>query len=274
MRSRIIGIVAAVFCLLSSGAWAEKVPTDFKAQFVPLETLKQKMATHGLEVLGTHAVAGDEDYISIVYTSGDLRKLGQLPGRGFISVLSLLYNKQAKEIVASNPEYFVRAFMQKEYEDGMAKPVSDALRAALGELTPTDDSLEAKKLAKYHFMMSMPYYDDFVRVAKGSTKELCGKLEAGAKEQIVFKLDVATDGSSVLYGVALPVEIEKFNDTLETMGQSHLLPYLVLVENGEANILHAKFYLAVSFPRLTMTEFMKIMSTPGKIEDSCKNLFQ
>ena len=58
------------------------------------------------------------------------------------------------------------------------------------------------------------------------------------------------------------------------MGQSHLLPYTVLVENGEANILHAKYYLALSFPRLSMTEFMKIMSVPGDIKDAFEADFQ
>ncbi len=58
------------------------------------------------------------------------------------------------------------------------------------------------------------------------------------------------------------------------MGQSHLLPYTVLVENGEANLLHAKFYLALSFPRLTMGEFMKIMSVPGDIKDAFKADFE
>lgn len=47
-----------------------------------------------------------------------------------------------------------------------------------------------------------------------------------------------------------------------------------LIENGEANILHAKFYLALSFPRLTMTEFMKIMSVPGDIKDSFEADFE
>ena len=58
------------------------------------------------------------------------------------------------------------------------------------------------------------------------------------------------------------------------MGQSHLLPYMVLVEGDEANILHAKYYLALSFPRLSMTEFMRIMSIPGDIKDSFEADFE
>ena len=252
----------------------ETTPTDFKADYLELEALKQKLADHGLEVLGTHQVAGSNDYTVLVYTCTEFKQAARLTGRGFIAALRILHNGKDRELVVSNPEYYMRAFLQKDYEEGMAKPVSDALAAALGTLMPTDDSMKTKKLAKYNFMIGMPHYDDFARVAKGDSAELCKKLEANAKDRIVFKLNVSEDGSSVLYGVALPVEIEKFNETLETMGQSHLLPYTVLIENGEANILHAKFYLALSFPQLTMGEFMKIMSVPGDIKDSFKADFE
>ena len=267
------GLVLLGMATVAMGA-AETTPTDFKAGYLKLDTLKQKLADNGLQILGTHQVAGSNDYTVVVYTSTELKQAAQLPNRGFMAVLRILHNAKDQELVVSNPEYYMRAFLQKDYKEGMAKPVNDALAAALGTLTPTDDSMKTKKLAKYHFMMSMPYYDDFARVAKGSTEELCKKLEANANDRIVFKINVADDGSSVLYGVALPVEIEKFNETLETMGQSHLLPYTVLIENGEANILHAKFYFALSFPRLTMTQFMKIMSVPGDVKDAFKADFE
>ena len=275
MRSMIYGMMAMMFLGIATITLAaEKTPTDFKASYLELDVLKQKLTDNGLEVLGTHQVAGSNDYTVVVYTCSALRKAARPSGRGFAAVLRILHNGKDRELVASNPEYYLRAFLQKDYKDGTAKPVNDALAAALGALTPTDDSLKTKKLAKYNFMMSMPQYDDFARVAKGETKALCEKLEANAKDRIVFKLNVTEDGSSVLYGVALPVEIEKFNETLETMGQSHLLPYTVLVENGEANILHAKYYLALSFPQLSMGEFMKIMSVPGDIKDAFEADFQ
>jgi hypothetical protein len=269
-------MVVLVFMGIAMGAMAaaETTPMDFKAGYLELDALKQKLADHGLQVLGTHQVAGNKDYTVVVYTSAELKKAAQLPGRGFMAALRILHNSKDQELVASNPEYYMRAFLQKDYTDGMAQPVNDALAAALGVLTPTEDSLKTKDLAKYHCMISMPYYDDFVRVGKGSTTELLQKLRANAKDRIVFTQKLNPDGSSVLCGVALPVEIEQFNEKLETMGQSHLLPYTVLIENGEANILHANFYLALSFPRLTMTEFMKIMSVPGNIEDVFKADFK
>lgn len=259
-------------CVVSKAA--DQIPTDFKATYVALDVLEKKLAENGLVVVGRYAVAGNEKYTSVVYTSDDLKKLGQEPGRGFVSVMRILHNADAQELVVSNPEYYLRAFMQKDYQEGMEAPVEKALESALGTLVPTEDSLTAKQLAKYHFMMAMPYYDDFVRVAKGPVPELLAKLEANAGERIVFKLDLKGDGSSVLCGVALPPEIEGFNEKLGTMGQSHLLPYTVLIENGEANILHAKYYLALSFPQLSMAEFMTIMSVPGDIEDAFKADFK
>ncbi|VGO18120.1 hypothetical protein [Pontiella sulfatireligans] len=267
-------VLGLILCVCGVSWAAETVATDFKAAYLPLEALEQKLAANGLEVVGKHAVAGNKKYTSVVYTSKDLKKLAKNPNRGFIAVLRIMHNADKKEVVASNPEYFIRAFFQKDYKEGMEKPVMKALQSALGTLTPTADQLKTKKLAKYHFMMSMPYYDDFVRVAKGTTPDLMKKLEANAGDRVVFKLDLAGDGSSMLCGVALPKEIEKFNEKLDTMGRSHLLPYTVLIENGEANILHAKYYLALSFPQLTMTEFMKIMAVPGNIEDAFKADFQ
>jgi len=275
MRRIVYGIAAMMFLGMATVAMAAKTtPTDFKAGYLELDALKQKLADHGLEVLGTHQVADSNDYTAVVYTCGDLRQAARLSGRGFAAVLRILHNGKDRELVVSNPEYYMRAFLQKDYKEGMAKPVNDALAAALGTLTPTEDSMKTRKLAKYNFMMSMPQYDDFARVGKGETKALCEKLETNAKDRIIFKLNITEDGSSVLYGVALPAEIEKFNETLDTMGQSHLLPYTVLVENGEANILHAKYYLALSFPRLSMTEFMKIMSVPGDIKEAFKADFE
>jgi len=263
----VVGVCSAAFA-------SDSVPTDFTAPYLPLADLEAKLTDNGLTVIGTYAVNGNDNYTSVIYTSDDLKKLGGQPGRGFISALRILHNAEKQELVVSNPEYYIRAFFQKEYTDGMEAPVMAALEAALGRMEPTDDHLSAKKLAKYHFMVSMPYYDDFVRVAKGSTADLMARLEANAGDRIVYKLDIKGDGSSMLCGVGLPDGLERFNEKLGTMGRSHLLPYMVLIENGEANILHAKFFLALSFPQLTMGEFMKIMSVPGDIEDAFKADFK
>ncbi|MBN2162510.1 MAG: hypothetical protein JXR25_16345 [Pontiellaceae bacterium] len=274
MKKWIVTIGLLVGVLTVSYGDKEEIPTDFTAAFLSLKILEEKLAANGFEVIGKYAVAGNTNYTSVIYTSSYLKKLGAEDGRGFASIMRILHDSEAQQLVVSNPEYYIRAFYQKTYAEGAADPVLKALQSALGPLTPTEDHLPADKLAKYKFMVGMPKYDDFERVAKGDQVTLCAKLEAAAAGQIVFKLDIKGDGSSMLYGVGLPAEIELFNDKLGTMGRSQLLPYTVLIEGGEANILHAKFYLAVSFPNLSMGEFMKIRSVPGDIKDQFEAYFK
>jgi len=269
---RIVGLLVVLSGLAGSLFAADVIPTDFTADYMELDALKAKLAKAGLNVLGTHQVAGNKDYSVVVYSSPELLKAAKLPKRGFIGALHILHDSKAKQIVASNPEYYMRAFLQKDYKSDMAKPVNEALKKALGKLTPTADGLKAKTLKKYKFMVGMPHYDDFVVVGKGKTEDLLKKLRKNAK--VVFEQKLNEDGTLVLCGVELPEKIEKFNVKLKTMGQSHLLPYSVVIGGGKARILHAKFYLAVSFPRLTMGEFMKIMSVPGDIKDAFKKYFK
>ena len=53
-----------------------------------------------------------------------------------------------------------------------------------------------------------------------------------------------------------------------------LLPYMVVVKDKKAYILHPKYYLAISLPVLSMGEFMTISDIPGEIEDYFINLFK
>ena len=254
---------------------AGTTPTDFTATYQSVSALKKSLEKNGLKVLGTHQVAGQKEYTTVIYTAPELQKVAALPERGFAGIMRILVDEKAHQLVASNPEYYLRAFLQKEYKDGLAQPLLDRLEKAFGKLTPTEDSLKTKKLEKYNFMMGMPKYGSFQQVAKAeSSKVLCEKLEARAKDRIVFKLKLNDEGSSVLYGVALPKEIEQFNETLNTMGHCQLLPYTVWINKGKAQILHAKYYLALSFPRLSMKEFMKIMSVPGDIKEQFQSDFE
>jgi hypothetical protein len=53
-----------------------------------------------------------------------------------------------------------------------------------------------------------------------------------------------------------------------------LLPYPVLLENGKAMILAPKYYIAIAYPLLKMSQFMRISTIPGAIEKDCKKLFK
>ena len=53
-----------------------------------------------------------------------------------------------------------------------------------------------------------------------------------------------------------------------------VLPYCVSIENGLASSLAAKYYLAVSYPLLSMGEFMTISTVPGAIKQDLSKPFK
>ncbi|MEX1383895.1 MAG: hypothetical protein AB1Z17_10895, partial [Lutibacter sp.] len=58
------------------------------------------------------------------------------------------------------------------------------------------------------------------------------------------------------------------------IGEAHVaaLPYEIILQGKNATMLHGKYRIALHWPELTMGTFMKIMSTPGDIEDTLEEL--
>ncbi len=50
------------------------------------------------------------------------------------------------------------------------------------------------------------------------------------------------------------------------------LPYEVIVSSGTVHMVHGKFRIALDFPDLTMSTFMKISGAPSVIEEKMKVL--
>jgi hypothetical protein len=210
-------------------------------------------------VLGTYHPAGKGYLNVILYTSGSLKRAAAKPKRGFAAVQRVLVNSKAKTVLATNPEYWLRAFLQNEYKPGMEAPATRGLGKALGKLTPGKDALSSGKLAKYHFMFGMPYYDEMITLKKGKRLSVSNR---------VFSLSLP-NGSKVV-GVRMPRNVEGF---ISKIGEDKalVLPYMVLLEKGQALMLNPKYYPAISYPRLSMGQFMKISDTPGKIEKALKS---
>ncbi len=154
--------------------------------------------------------------------------------------------------------------MQDEFDYQAALVLEKSLTDAFGPLTGSADKWEYEGLASYHFMMGMPYYEDMIEIASG--EGLDKVLEANAKESIVFKLKL---NNATLYGVAMNTENgeKSYIPAIEANKHAAFLPYMVLIEDNKAKILHGKFYLAIANPDLSMGDFMIISSAPGDIED-------
>ena len=267
-----ISFIFLLISLLYSNTLAanDVVSAYLVTPFKSAAEVNSSLASNGFKVVAQHNVASNKNLISIVYTSPELMKLAKKKNRGFAAVLKLVINADKKEIRIQNPEYFLHAFMQKEYDPSVAKLISTKLEKSLGKGVATKDVLKKKKLAKYHFMMAMPYYNDDIELSEGNNKELLQKYEDKIGNSHLFKINLGE--GKYLLGVNMGKDIEGFVNTIGTEN-ALLLPYTILIENEVAKILHPKYYIALSYPLLSMGEFMKIRSVPGKIEDYLEKYF-
>lgn len=253
------------------------------------EWLREK----GFELVGTYSPAQDDTLSVICLTHPLLRehaaKSGGLLGFSASLRVGLHQTEAGVEVAYMTPQYWGNAYYRKGYSEVEAdyNLMDKALQEALGHLEETSftpfgskKGLSAKKLQKYHYMMSMPYFDD-VAVLQDDLpyEEAISRIESRAGENsdadIVYAIKFP-EQKMALYGIALTGEKgeQKFLPKIDFKEPRHtpFLPYELLVLEDQAVMLHGKYRIALSFPDLTMGTFMKIMSTPGDIENTLREL--
>ncbi len=243
------------------GKRLEKVPTYLVAGLSSKDAVNAALQKAGFQVLSSTELLPGETVLSI--TDPTLQKAG-----GFASVINLLVNTKSGEVRVQNPDYFARAYLGKKYQQDMLKLTLQALQNALGDLYASEETLKSGDIAGYHFMMGMPYFEDQITLAKGST--LADKLKE--KKEVLYTLKLA-DGS-LLVGQTVGKRTRKF---LKKIGVTHnacILPYRVLITADEARMLDPKFYLALSLPHLSMGEFMKIATIPDSIKKDLAKVYK
>lgn len=236
------------------------------------EEVSAKLTAAGFEVIGTYEVNKKNKLQTVIYTNDALKTMASKPGRGFAGLGRVLIDNKNGKISISNPVYFGKAFMQDEADYPEMKKIKDTLTATFTGLTEATDKWEYAELSDYHFMVSMPYYQDSIVVGEGETEELLKKAESYKKgKSHLFTLKIAE--GKYLVGYDLGKRTAKFPEKIG-VENAGLLPYTILIENKEARILAPKFYLAVSYPQLTMGQFMKIATVPGAIEKDLAKPFK
>lgn len=236
------------------------------------QEVSAKLGAAGFEVLGSFEVNPKEKLQTVIYTNEAMKAMANKPGRGFAAIGRVLVDAGRNQISVSNPVYFGKAFMQNEADYAALNAIKVSLNSALGGLSEASDKWQYAALADYHFMVGMPYYQDSAVIGEGDSEELVKKAQTFKKgASHLFTLKIAE--GKYLVGYDLDKRTAKFPEKIGTHN-SGLLPYTILIENNEARILAPKFYLAVSYPQLTMGEFMKIATVPGAIEKDLSRAFK
>jgi len=244
---------------------ANDISAYFDAPYADKAQVQSKLKASGFKVLATYSPASKEHLTVLIFTNKKLTSIASKKTRGFAAIQRVLVNSQAQTLRVTNPAYWLKGFMQNDFTPGSEKSIQDAIAKALGSLTPTKDVVEEEDLASYQYAMSMPYYQDMLEIKEGEG------LAAKIKKKKLF--EVALENGSTLVGVKMSKGTEKFIDTI---GENNalVLPYTLLIEEGKAYALDPKYYLAMSYPLLSLGEFMKISSVPGAIERKLKKSFK
>jgi hypothetical protein len=249
--------------------------------------VKSKVTAGGFEVVGEYSPYADANII--VVTSDHLKAeaaKSEFGAYGAMNRISVTKNGDSTEVVYTNPVYMSAAYrMANDLHD-----VRAALESALGAEKDfgSEKDLTASDLNKYHYTVMMEYFDDPSELAeydsqaeaiKGVEAALAAGAGATAK---VYRIDIPGKDESV-FGVALKgVDADDCSgdefimsriDKASPRSTGHL-PYEIVVSDGTAYALYARFRIAINWPHLPMiasktgATFFSIMCAPGAIEEA------
>ena len=260
---------AGVVSAGDTGLEGTEVSTYLQGAYVDIATAKTKLAGAGFEVIATYASV--ENGNTIVFTNAALKAEGAKPKKAHAAVLRLFVDDQEKMISITNPVYFGKAYMQKDYNHKVFNAQLDAINKAFAGLTPSVDKLKFDDLAGYHFMMGMPYYSDVEELGTGTNEELLAKAK-GYKEGKLLIFELKLSDKSLLLGYQLGDKTNKFVGKIGRANAA-VLPYCISIEDGAATALNGKYHIALSYPLLDMGTFMTISSVPDAIKKDLEKPF-
>ena len=243
------------------------------------------LKTNSFEILGTYNPSNKKSLKVIAFTNQNLKNtVIKVKDRGALAAtfkIGLVKKDGQVAISYTNPDYILRAYLGDNYNSykGVFTKFSSDLKTALTSIgkdfKPFGGSIKADKLKKYHYKIMMPYFTDPVTLNEYSSfeeglKTIEANLSANKGSTVgVYKL-IYTNQKVAVFGVGLKSTSDGEAYFLPKIGEDHVaaLPYEIILQGNKATMLHGKYRLALHWPELTMGTFMKIMSTPGDIEDT------
>jgi hypothetical protein len=249
------------------------------------EKVVNALESNSYTVLGTYNPSNKSSLKVIAFTRTDLKNtVVKVKDRGALAATFKvgLEQKNGKVTISyTNPDYILRAYLGDSYNSYKTffQKFSADLKSTFSGLgtsfTPFGGTVKAENLKKYHYKIMMPYFSDPVTLNEFSSfeeglKVIENNLKAKKGNTVeVYKLVYANEKVAV-FGVGLQNKEEGEAHFLPIIGEAHVaaLPYEIILQGNKATMLHGKYRLALHWPELTMGTFMKIMSTPGDIEDA------
>ncbi|MFV1972234.1 MAG: hypothetical protein ACC648_00825 [Thiohalobacterales bacterium] len=249
--------------------------------------VKGKLTGAGFQVVGEYSPYSGAN---IIIVTNDAMKAtaakSEFGAYGAAARVSVTKNGNDIEVAYTNPVYMAAAYRM----DGDGSATRAALEGALGAQQDfgSEKELTASDLREFHYTIMMEYFDDPSELAeydsqaeavKAVEDSLAAGLGATAK---VYRIDIPGKDETI-FGVAL-----KGKDADDCSGDKFVmnkidkstprhtahLPYEIVVSDGTAYALYARFRIAINWPHLPMmasetgATFFSIMCSPDAIEEA------
>lgn len=293
MKSTVLSIIAIV--LFNVSLSSQKIAPYIKVSEsnLSINELSTKIINnleqHSFDILGSYNPSNKESLKVITFTRKDLKNtVVKSSNRGALAAvfkIGLVKDGEKVTVSYTNPDYILRAYLMDDYNNNtdVYTKFSSDLKLSMtpigSDFTPFGGSIKAKKLKKYHYKVMMPYFNDPVTLNEFASFEeglqiIEDNLKAHKRNtKMVYKLVYAKEKVAV-FGVGLYDVKDGEAKFLPKIGEEHAaaLPYEIILQGTKVTMLHGKYRIALHWPELTMGTFMKIMSTPGNIKKTLKEV--
>jgi hypothetical protein len=283
-----------IFILSAGSALAEEYLQPFVLAYTSTSDVptvaaevKSKLTAGGFQVVGEYSPYDGADVI--VVTNDALKAEAaktDFGGYGAMIRVSVTRDGDTTEVAYTNPEYTAAAYRMAGNMADIRKQIEGVLGAK--EDFGTTKKLTDKDLRDYHYTVMMEYFTDPSTLAEYDSQEEADKAVEAAlaahkgETSKVYRIDIPGKNETV-FGVAL-----KGKDKDDCSGDKFImsridkgsprstahLPYEMVVKDGTAYALFARFRIAIDWPHLPMVAsetgatFMSIMCSPGAIEEA------
>ncbi len=243
--------------MIIGGSAPKTMSSYYVANPQMIDKLKKRLKANGFEILSTDNILKHK--IVLTVTNDELKKTNT-----FLATLHILING-IDEIRVQNPSYFAAAYLKDKYKYGQFKSTLISLQKTLGQMYIGVDKYEFLGLDDYNLLFGMSKFEDTIELAEGT--KLTDKLkEKDASKYFAYSLQLPN--GSTLVGHKFTLNDNKFLNNVNAQNSAQLLPYQSIIKDSKAYMLDPKYFLSLSLPHLTITDFMKISTTPDMIEDN------
>jgi len=277
-------IFSLIFLVLLTSVFAEIRPyvlisNDAGTIRQEVESAKYTLIENGFEIVGEYepfadryVVAFTNEQLKLEAAKTDFGAYGAALRIGFALVDSTV------QVAYTNPIYWHNAYRMESDTETLSALLITTFGE--GELFGSKKGEKIKKLRKYHYMLSMPYFDDPHELAEhASYEEAVKAVEEGLAANKggtskVYRLDIPGKNETV-FGVGMTTDTSSDAVIMRKIDKAELkhTPYLcyeLVVSENKIYTLNGKFRIAISFPDLSMGQFTKIINAPGDIKAALK----